>query len=161
MMDVLELMTRLCRIVFLAFFGAMAFFGPLSAAEKSPATPPKKDLYAQIPIIELRPTIAVVKNGMKKEQRYFVLQMQLFEMKQLQPACAKVIRFRDQMMTSLQAEPAKLNTKGDLDVPPLEKRFMPVAKKVFGENVVKTLQIFEGYSLGDGSVADRLPNNCK
>jgi hypothetical protein len=38
---------------------------------------------------------------------------------------------------------------------------MPVAKKVFGENVVKTLQVFEGYSLGDGSVADRLPNNCK
>jgi hypothetical protein len=159
-----SLVQRIRSIVGFAFFVAVATLfcsAQLLAAEKSPSTPTKKDLYAQIPIIELRPTIAVVKNGMKKEQRYFVLQMQLFEMKQLQPACAKVIRFRDQMMTSLQSEPAKLNTKGDLDIPPLEKRFMPVAKKVFGENVVKTLQIFEGYSLGDGSVADRLPNNCK
>jgi hypothetical protein len=159
-----SLVQRMCNIVCSVFFVAVATLfcsAPLSAAEKSPAAPPKKDLFAQIPIIELRPTIAVVKNGMKKEQRYFVLQMHLFEMKQLQPACAKVIRFRDQMMTGLHSEPAKLNSKGDLDIPPLEKRLMPVAKKVFGENVVKTLQVFEGYSLGDGSVADRLPNNCK
>jgi hypothetical protein len=160
----ISLVQRLRSIVFSVFLvavGALFCASPLLAAEKSPATPPKKDLYAQIPIIELRPTIAVVKNGMKKEQRYFVLQMQLFEMKQLQPACAKVIRFRDSMMTSLQAEPAKLNSKGDLDIPPLEKRLLPMAKKTFGAEVVKTLQIFEGYSLGDGSVADRLPNNCK
>jgi hypothetical protein len=154
-------MQTITRVFSAAIIGAFIFVGPLAASEATPAAPAKKDLYAQIPIIELRPTIAVVKNGMKKEQRFFVLQIFLFEMKQLQPACAKVIRFRDAMMTGLHAEPAKLNAKGDLDTPPLEKRLLPIAKKTFGNDVIKNLIVTEGYSLGDGSVADRLPNNCK